>query len=242
MNNFSLTFPVFCQFLPDATVRPVTSPPALVIPSVDQQSLITGVKSVLEDFTKSFGARLEQALVTAAGNSNKPQDGLADIAASLSELQKCVVNAASQALVSDRNGNSAELERRLSSLESRVDRLVQDNASGLRTESAYKAEAAWAKEAVSKLEAQLAAIKLTNSQEIRSLQEQFNGWQETHRTLIDKQKQSEQEVLHLLKAEFKWLERQKEKLKRDRKEHRLITNEIQGKLRLMDTLSAVTRS
>jgi hypothetical protein len=49
----------------------------------------------------------------------------------------------------------------------------------------------------------------------------------------------QQETLHLLKAEFKWLERQKKKLKNDRKQLKILQEHIQGKQQLLNEFSAV---
>lgn len=49
----------------------------------------------------------------------------------------------------------------------------------------------------------------------------------------------QEETLHLLKAECKWLERQKKKLKNDRKELRVFQHKIQDKQRILEEFSAV---
>ena len=52
----------------------------------------------------------------------------------------------------------------------------------------------------------------------------------------------QQETLHLLRAEFKWLERQKKKLKNDRKQLKILQEHIQGKQQLLNEFSAVYSS
>lgn len=208
-----------------------------VIP--DEQTLAS-IKQILEDFSKSFCTQLQEGL----GSSSKPE-GLSEITSSLSELQKCV-STTSQSLLQASSSRNVELERRVSMLESRIDGLVQDNVQlrarlneigsgnkpGKDYEAQIEAHVKWTKEVVSRLEAQM---KLQSHEEIRSLNDKFIELQNRIKTPTT----AGDDVLQLLKSEVKWLERQKSKLKLDRKEHRLTLNEIQGKMHRMDTLSAV---
>lgn len=206
-----------------------------VIP--DEQTLAS-IKQILEDFSKNFCTQLQEGL-----GSSKPE-GLSEITSSLSELQKCV-SITSQSLLQASSSRNVELERKVSMLESRIDGLVQDNVQlrarlneigsgkpGKDYEAQIEAHVKWTKEVVSRLEAQM---KLQSHEEIRSLNDKFIELQNRIKTPTA----AGDDVLQLLKSEVKWLERQKNKLKLDRKEHRLTLNEIQGKMHRMDTFSAV---
>lgn len=152
-------------------------------------------------------------------------------------------------------------------MEGRIDGLVQDNASlrarleaaelaigrnqeSVRTakldlEAAMDSQAKLTREAVNRLEATAAVKESAANEEIRSMQNRINQLQNQLDNLSSaasgsNQIRSAEEVLSLLKAELKWLERQKTKLKQERQEHRQLQLEIQRQLERMHTLSTVS--
>ena len=147
-------------------------------------------------------------------------------------------------------------------LESRIEGLAQENFAlrarfdsaelrsqesvrtiKLELETTLENQTKWTRENVNRLEAATAAKQADES---RSIQERLNQLQnQMDRIAVsstaaeNSSAKSAGEVLNLIKAEFKWLERQKTKLKQERQDHRQLQLEIREQLRRMDALSAV---
>ena len=203
------------------------------------------IKEVLENFSNTFCTRLEK-LTTKS-------EGLSEITGCLVELHKSINNASqnyinnSISAIPNRMENG-DFEKRILLLESRLESATQDNASlrarldfvenqlrenrnessriKLDTETVVESHLKWMREAVNNLDNKISS---------HSFQSKQAGDENSKSSASAKQ----EEILQLLKAEVKWLQRQKGKLKNDRADLQVLERQIQGKLQLVDGLSAV---
>ncbi len=118
------------------------------------------------------------------------------------------------------------------------------------TETVVESHLKWTREAVNNLDNKISsqssqykkeASEESNSREIL-LHQMQQKLLEFESKLVKSSASSghqQEEALHLLKAEFKWLERQKKKLQNDKKELQALQKQIQGKQQLLDEFSAV---
>ncbi|KAI9564162.1 hypothetical protein GHT06_007900 [Daphnia sinensis] len=205
---------------------------------LDEKNL-TIIKDVLDNFSNNFCKRLEAFI--------GKNDNFSDITNCLVELHKCINTAthnwsSSANKVPDRAFE--ELERRMLTLENKIELTCQEN-SNLRvrleflenqlrenrnessriktdTEAVVENHFKWTRETVDNLDKKISTYSS----------------QCTHIKSSIASGHQQEETLQLLKAECKWLERQKKKLNSDRKELRIFQKKIQEKQRILDEFSA----
>jgi hypothetical protein len=118
------------------------------------------------------------------------------------------------------------------------------------TETVVESHLKWMREAVNNLDNKISsqssqykkeASEESNSREIllHQMQQKLLEFESKLAKSSASSGHQQEETLHLLKAEFKWLERQKKKLKSDKKELQALQKQIQGKQQLLDEFSAV---
>lgn len=226
------------------------------------------IKEVLENFSNNFCNRLE-TLTKKNEGLNEITDCLAELHKCINTASQNWLTTIHTA--PDRSGNG-EFEKKILILESRIESISHENSNlrkqlefvenqlrenlsetakiKLVTESVVENNLKWMKEALSNLETKVSshfssqsnkqAVEEANSNMLRLTQEKVT---ELENKLVKSSTPGQQEeTLHLLKAEIKWLERQKGKLKSDRKELQVLEKQVQGKLKLLDGLSTVWRS
>ncbi|XP_057371097.1 uncharacterized protein LOC130692047 isoform X2 [Daphnia carinata] len=223
------------------------------------------IKDVLDNFSNNFCKRLE----TFIGKN----DNFSDITNCLVELHKSINTATHNwSSYASKAPDRAfeELERRMLTLENRIELTSQENKNllvrldfvenqlrenrnessriKLDTETVVESHLKWMRETVDNLDKRIS----THSSQCKH----YAGEESSSRELLQQMQEKllnfesklvkssiatghqQEETLHLLKAECKWLERQKKKLNSDRKELRVFQKKIQEKQRILDEFSA----
>ncbi|KAK4019552.1 hypothetical protein OUZ56_001567 [Daphnia magna] len=263
------------QQIPNEQARVTTDVIPFTFPSPKSQPVskeildeknLTIIKDVLDNFSNNFCKRLENFI---GENYN-----FSDITNCLVELHKSI-NTVTHTWSSSENNVPdrafEELERRMITLENRLELTSQENTNlrvrlefvenQLRenrndssriktdTEAVVESHFKWMRETVDNLDKKIS----TNSSQCKH----HAGEESSSRELIFQQMQEklldfesklvksstasghqQEETLHLLKAECKWLERQKKKLNSDRKELRVFQKKIKEKQQSLDEFSA----
>jgi hypothetical protein len=237
-------------------------PPSAVNNNNNDQTTLTAIKDILESFSTSFCGRLQSVIVDKS-------EGLNEITNQLTELQQCISAAASQYQTPsvDRNVDDDNNSKKMAVLENRIEALNQENANlrsrlehlenqvrenrsetmraKVETESLVENNVKWMKEAVNSFDNKLSNYSSSMSkqvEEVASNRESVVRQIEKRVCELENKKssnQQEQQVLHLLKEELKWLQRQKTKLQAERKESNILQKQVAAKVQHMEVLSAV---
>ncbi|KZS21339.1 Uncharacterized protein APZ42_011258 [Daphnia magna] len=242
------------QQIPNEQARVTTDVIPFTFPSPKSQpvskeildeKILTIIKDVLDNFSNNFCKRLENFI---GENYN-----FSDITNCLVELHKSI-NTVTHTWSSSENNVPdrafEELERRMITLENRLELTSQENTNlrvrlefvenQLRenrndssriktdTEAVVESHFKWMRETVDNLDKKIS----TNSSQCK-----HHAGEESIKSSTASGHQQE-EMLHLLKAECKWLERQKKKLNSDRKELRVFQKKIKEKQQSLDEFSA----
>lgn len=223
---------------------------------------LNAIKDILENFSANFCGRLQSVIVDKS-------EGLSEITNRLTELQQCITAAASQHQTPsvDRNFVDENNSKKVAVLENKIEALNQENANlrsrlehlenqvregqseairtKAETESLVENSVKWMKEAVNSFDSKLSNYSSSMSKQV----EEVAGNRDSVVRQIEKRvcelenkkssNQQEQQVLHLLKEELKWLQRQKTKLKAERKQSSILQKQIAARVQHMETLSSV---
>jgi hypothetical protein len=234
---------------------------------VDERNMAI-IKEVLDNFSNNFCKKLD-TLTGKNDNLSDISGSLVELHKCISTASQSWLNSANTVpdrahgehekrmlilenkieMMSQENTN---LRARLELVENQM-RENRNESSRIKTdaETVVESHLKWMREAVNNLDNKISsqssqykkeASEESNSREIL-LHQMQQKLLEFESKLIAKSSASsghqQEETLHLLKAEFKWLERQKKKLKNDKKELQALQKQIQGKQQLLDEFSAV---
>ncbi|XP_045026090.1 uncharacterized protein LOC116935052 isoform X3 [Daphnia magna] len=263
------------QQIPNEQARVTTDVIPFTFPSPKSQPVskeildeknLTIIKDVLDNFSNNFCKRLENFI---GENYN-----FSDITNCLVELHKSI-NTVTHTWSSSANKVPdlafEELERRMITLENRLELTSQENTNlrvrlefvenQLRenrndssriktdTEAVVESHFKWIRETVDNLDKKIStnsslckhhAGEESSSQELifQQMQEKLLDFESKLVKSSTASGHQQEEMLHLLKAECKWLERQKKKLNSDRKELRVFQKKIKEKQQSLDEFSA----
>jgi chromosome segregation ATPase len=144
------------------------------------------------------------------------------------------------------NQENANLRSRLEHLENQVrENRSETMRAKVETESLVENSVKWMKEAVNSFDNKLSNYSSSMSkqvEEVASNRESVVRQIEKRVCELENKRssnQQEQQVLHLLKEELKWLQRQKTKLQAERKESNILQKQVAAKVQHMEVLSAV---
>ncbi|KAK4019554.1 hypothetical protein OUZ56_001569 [Daphnia magna] len=263
------------QQIPNEQARVTTDVIPFTFPSPKSQPVskeildeknLTIIKDVLDNFSNNFCKRLENFI---GENYN-----FSDITNCLVELHKSintVIHTWSSSANKVPDLAFEELERRMLTLENRLELTSQENTNlrvrlefvenQLRenrndssriktdTEAVVESHFKWIRETVDNLDKKIStnsslckhhAGEESSSQELifQQMQEKLLDFESKLVKSSTASGHQQEEMLHLLKAECKWLERQKKKLNSDRKELRVFQKKIKEKQQSLDEFSA----
>lgn len=223
------------------------------------------IKEVLENFSNNFCTRLETLTKKGEGLS-EITSCLVELHKCINTASQNYLNSVNT--ISGRTDNG-DLEKRMLVLESRIESTAQENASlrarldfvenqlrenrnessriKLDTETVVESHLKWMREAVNNLDNKISSHSFQSKQAGDEANNREYLLRQTQEKLLELEGKlvkstasgQQEEILQLLKAELKWLERQKMKLKNDRANLQVFEKQIQGKLQLLDGLSAV---
>lgn len=229
----------------------------------DHTNTLNVIKDILETFSTNFCSRLQTVTVDKSEGLGEITNQLTELQKCISTA----ASDRNLFIVDNNNKIVVELEKKMSVLENRIEALNQENVNlksrlehlenqvregrsetmrvKAETDSLVENSVKWMKETVNSFDSKLSNYsssmlkqveEVASSSSVRQIQERLS---ELENARSKGSNQQEEQVLHLLKAELKWLQRQKEKLKSERKENSVLQKQIVGKLQLMQDLSAV---
>lgn len=234
---------------------------------VDERNMAI-IKEVLDNFSNNFCKKLDTTLTGKNDNLSDISGSLVELHKCISTASQSWLNSANTVpdrahgehekrmlilenkieMMSQENTN---LRARLELVENQM-RENRNESSRIKTdaETVVESHLKWMREAVNNLDNKISsqssqykkeASEESNSREIllHQMQQKLLEFESKLAKSSASSGHQQEEKLHLLKAEFKWLERQKKKLKSDKKELQALQKQIQGKQQLLDEFSAV---
>ena len=223
------------------------------------------IKDILEAFSANFCDRLQSVIVDKSEGLSEITNRLTELQQCISAAAASQHQTLSTAV--DRNVVDENNSKKVAVLENKIEALNQENANlrsrlehlenqvregrsetiraKAETESLVENNVKWMKEAVNSFDSKLSNYSSSMSkqvEEVASNRESVVRQIEKRVCELENKKssnQQEQQVLHLLKEELKWLQRQKTRLKAERKESNILQKQLAAKVQHMEALSAV---